>query len=136
MFLQDVLNRFDGVRETGSGQYSCRCPAHEDKSNSLGIKQGEGDRILLNCFAGCDTKYILDAVGLTWKDILPDNEVTKEIKTSGFNPYSVLKMIRDEVLIIGLASADIRKGKALNDEDHDRLLKAVGNVRDAYSKTK
>jgi hypothetical protein len=45
-------------------------------------------------------------------------------------------MIRDEVLIIGLASADIRKGKALNDEDHDRLLKAVGNVRDAYSKTK
>ena len=136
MYLQDVLNRFDGVRETGSGQYSCRCPAHEDKSNSLGMKQGEGDRILLNCFAGCDTKHILDAVGLTWKDILPDNEVTKEIKTSGFNPYSVLKMIRDEVLIIGLASADIRKGKALNDEDHDRLLKAVGNVRDAYSKTK
>jgi hypothetical protein len=45
-------------------------------------------------------------------------------------------MIRDEVLIIGLASADIRKGKALNDEDHDRLLKAVSNVRSAYGKTK
>ena len=45
-------------------------------------------------------------------------------------------MIRDEVLIIGLASADIRNGKSLNDKDHDRLLKAVGNVRDAYRKTK
>jgi len=45
-------------------------------------------------------------------------------------------MIRDEVLIIGLASADIRKGKPLNDTDHARLLKAVGNVRDCYSKTK
>ena len=45
-------------------------------------------------------------------------------------------MIRDEVLIIGLASADIRKGKPLNDTDHDRLLKAVGNVRDAYKTTK
>jgi hypothetical protein len=45
-------------------------------------------------------------------------------------------MLRDEVLIIGLSSVDIRKGKALNDEDHDRLLKAVGNVRDAYEKTK
>lgn len=45
-------------------------------------------------------------------------------------------MIRDEVLIIGLASADIRKGKPLNNEDHDRLLKAIGNVRDAYSHTK
>ena len=45
-------------------------------------------------------------------------------------------MIRDEVLIIGLASADIRKGKPLNDEEHTRLLQAVANVRDAYSKTK
>ena len=53
-----------------------------------------------------------------------------------FNPFAVLKMIRDEVLIIGLASADIRKGKPLNDKDHDRLLQAVANVRDAYSKTK
>ena len=129
------MNHFDGVRETGSGQYSCRCPAHEDKSNSLGIKQGDGDRILLNCFAGCDVKSILDSVGLDWKDILPDNQLYQAEKHS-FNPFAVLKMIRDEVLIIGLASADIRKGKALNDEDHMRLMKAVGNVRDAYSKTK
>ena len=53
-----------------------------------------------------------------------------------FNPFAVLKMIRDEVLIIGLSSVDIRNGKPLNDKDHDRLLKAVGNVRDAYSKCK
>ena len=45
-------------------------------------------------------------------------------------------MIRDEVLIIGLASVDIKKGKALSDKEHDRLLKAIGNVRDAYSHTK
>tara|TARA_B110000908_G_C9837609_1_gene264205 strand:- start:84 stop:494 length:411 start_codon:yes stop_codon:yes gene_type:complete len=136
MYIEDLLNKFDGVRESGSGQYSCRCPAHEDSSNSLGIKQGEGDRILLNCFAGCDTKHILDAIGLTWKDILPDNKITKQIKTSGFNPYSVLKMIRDEVLIIGLASADIRNGKSLDDKEHDRLMEAVGNVRRAYEHTK
>ena len=42
ILIQEVLNHFDGVRETGSGQYSCRCPAHEDKSASLGIKQGDG----------------------------------------------------------------------------------------------
>ena len=53
-----------------------------------------------------------------------------------FNPFAVLKMIRDEVLVIGLSSVDIRNGKPLNDVDHDRLLKAVGNVRDAYAKTK
>ena len=53
-----------------------------------------------------------------------------------FNPFAVLKMIRDEVLLIGLASVDIRAGKKLSDTEHDRLLKAVGNVRDAYAKTK
>ena len=129
------MNHFDGVRETGNGQYSCRCPAHEDKSASLGIKDGEEGRILLNCFAGCDVKSILDSVGLDWKDILPDNQLY-QVEKHKFNPFAVLKMIRDEVLIIGLASADIRKGKPLNDVEHDRLLKAVGNVRDAYSKTK
>ena len=129
------MNNFDGVRETGNGQYSCRCPSHEDKSASLGIKDGDGGRILLNCFAGCDVKSILESVGLEWKDILPDNQLYQAEKHK-FNPFAVLKMIRDEVLIIGLASADIRKGKPLNDKDHDRLLKAVANVRDAYSKTK
>ena len=53
-----------------------------------------------------------------------------------FNPFAVLKMLRDEVLVIGLSSVDVRNGKPLNDVDHDRLLKAVGNVRDAYAKTK
>ena len=66
---------------------------------------------------------------------MPDNKLYQAEKHS-FNPFAVLKMIRDEVLIIGLASADIRKGKALNDEEHTRLLQAVANVRDAYSKTK
>jgi len=129
------LNNFDGVRETGNGQYSCRCPAHEDKSASLGIKEGDGNRILLNCFAGCDVKSILESVGLDWKDILPDNKLYQAEKHK-FNPFAVLKMIRDEVLIIGLSSADIRNGKPLNDKDHNRLMEAVGNVRDAYAKTK
>ena len=90
---------------------------------------------MLNCFAGCGVKSILDAVGLDWKDILPDSGLGKEIKNK-FNPFAVLKMLRDEVLIIGLASADIRNNKPLNDKDHMRLLEAVANVRDAYSKTK
>ena len=135
MYIEGVLNSFDNVRESGSGQYSCRCPAHPDQSNSLGIKQGDGDRILLNCFAGCDVKSVLDAAGLEWKDILPDNKLYQAEKHS-FNPFAVLKMLRDEVLIIGLASADIRNGKPLNDNDHDRLMKAVGNVRSAYGHTK
>ena len=90
---------------------------------------------MLNCFAGCDVKSILSDAGLEWKDILPDNQLY-QVEKHKFNPFSVLKMIRDEVLIIGLASADIRNGKPLNDKEHDRLMKAIGNVRSAYGKTK
>ena len=96
------------------------------------------DRILLNCFAGCDVKSILESVGLDWKDILPDNKLYQAEKHK-FNPFAVLKMIRDEVLIIGLASVDIRAGKPLNDEHEDYMIdyfRLWRNVRDAYSKTK
>jgi len=133
MYIQEILNHFENVKESGNGQYSCRCPAHKDKSNSLGIKQ-DGDKILMNCFAGCDIKSILDASGLEWKDILPNNEdMNKEIKKS-FNPYAVLKMLRDEVLHVGLSSATIKKGNKLSDEDHERLLLAINNIRSAYDK--
>jgi hypothetical protein len=133
VYLEAILNRFDNVKKVGSEQYSCRCPSHNDKNNSLGIKQ-DGDKILFNCFAGCNVKSILDTVGLKWKDIMPnDNEMDMQIKKT-FNPYAVLKMLRDEVLLVGLCSASIRKGKPLNDVDHNRLMLAVSNIRDAYEK--
>ena len=50
---------------------------------------------MMNCFAGCSVKDILGAVGLEWQDILPANEHQRKIKQTGFNPYAVLKMIRD-----------------------------------------
>ena len=90
---------------------------------------------MMNCFAGCSVNQILQAANLEWKDILPDNQLYQAEKHR-FNPFAVLKMIRDEVLIIGLASIDIRNGKPLSDKEHDRLLKAVSNVRSAYGKTK
>ncbi|MBL6729235.1 MAG: DNA primase [Methylophilaceae bacterium] len=135
MFLQEILNRFDNVKKTGSDQYSCRCPAHNDKSNSLGIAEKDGN-ILINCFAGCSVQSILDATNLKWKDILSsDNEMEMQI-TKTFNPYAVLKHLRDEVLIIGLSSVDIRNGKSLNNEDHERLMLAISNIRSAYAKCK
>ena len=67
---------------------------------------------------------------------MPSKEPDKYVPRLGFNPYSVLKMLRDEVLIVGLSSSEIKKGKALSDEDHNRLLIAVANIRRAYEKCK
>ena len=132
MFIEEFLNHFDNVKKSGTNQWSCRCPNHNDKSNSLGIKQ-DGDKILVHCFASCPTDQVLRSVGLKWKDILPEGEFDQEIKKT-FNPYSVLKMLKDEVLLVGLCSASIRKGKPLSKVDHDRLMLAISNIRGGYEK--
>lgn len=68
MDIHDVLNRLQGVKGAG-GQWSARCPAHDDKHQSLSVSVGDGGRILLNCHAGCDAQSIVTAMGLTMKDL-------------------------------------------------------------------
>src|SRR5579884_1364199 len=65
--LDDLLSRLDHVRRSGSG-WSARCPSHDDRNNSLSASQADG-KILLCCHAGCDTKDVLTALGLSWSDL-------------------------------------------------------------------
>ena len=39
----------------------CRCPAHGDRTPSLSVRLGR-KRLLFHCFAGCETRAILDAL--------------------------------------------------------------------------
>jgi len=54
----------------GAG-WSCRCPAHEDRSPSLSIGIGADGRALLTCHAGCSTESVVAAIGLTMRDLVP-----------------------------------------------------------------
>lgn len=67
----DLLNRLDRAKPNGADRWMARCPAHEDDGPSLSIR-ATGDRILLNCFAGCETEDVLAAIGLTFSDIMPE----------------------------------------------------------------
>jgi hypothetical protein len=46
-----------------------RCSAHDDSQASLSGDEGCDGPILFKCFAGCSTKAIVEAVGLTLADI-------------------------------------------------------------------
>jgi putative DNA primase/helicase len=48
----DIINRLEGTRKGGEG-WTARCPAHDDKHNSLSVHHREG-KWLLKCHAGCD----------------------------------------------------------------------------------
>lgn len=71
MTLTDFLSRLEGVTGSG-GHYKARCPAHRDSTPSLSVSLGRDRRILVKCFAGCQTEDVVSAMGLTMKDLFDD----------------------------------------------------------------
>ena len=68
--VENVLDRLAGVRRSPRG-WIARCPAHEDRHQSLSVGEGRDDRALVNCFAGCEAADIVRAVQLELKDLFP-----------------------------------------------------------------
>lgn len=74
-----LLPRLEGIRLSG-GQYSARCPAHDDSRASLSIAEGKDQPVVLNCFAGCAPDDILAKVGLTWDALCNPREQDRASK--------------------------------------------------------
>ena len=68
MKYEDFISHFEIKRHSSNKSCMAICPSHSDKKASLSITN-KGDRILINCFAGCTSMDILNAVGLTSKDL-------------------------------------------------------------------
>jgi len=49
------------------------CPAHEDRTPSLSVTERDG-KVLVHCFAGCAPEDVIGALGLTWSDLVGDDE--------------------------------------------------------------
>jgi hypothetical protein len=72
MSANALLARLDRVRQTGPSRWLARCPAHEDRSPSLSIRELSDGRILLHDFGGCGTDEVLRACDLTMADLFPE----------------------------------------------------------------
>jgi hypothetical protein len=73
-----LLNKLTGVKTLGHGEYAAICPAHKDLQPSLHIKQ-EGDKLLLNCKAGCPIEAVTAAIGITMADLWDEQTVKAKI---------------------------------------------------------
>lgn len=75
--IERVLRALGESPEKGSnGDCLTRCPAHDDRSPSLSIKEMPDGRVLLHCFGGCAFEAILGAIGLTKRDLYPSGSGT------------------------------------------------------------
>ena len=52
----------DGLKRAGD-QWLAICPTHADRNPSLALRVTEEGKLLVNCFAGCDPKAVLAAIG-------------------------------------------------------------------------
>jgi hypothetical protein len=68
--LNGVLTRLQGVRPGGRG-WIARCPAHEDRSPSLSIREAN-EKVLLHCFAGCAVGAICDALRIRLSNLFSE----------------------------------------------------------------
>ena len=127
-----LLPRLDGVRQRGQDQWSARCPAHDDKSPSLSIKEVGDGRVLVHCFGGCSVESVLGAVGLDMTALFPPRP---SAPGAGTKPSKLrlpaaqaLDILAFESMLIAIVGSDMVRKKTISEADHTRLLKAVGRV--------
>jgi hypothetical protein len=132
MSVETLLSRLSKVRRTGAGRWIARCPAHDDRTPSLSIRELSDGRTLLHCFAGCSAADVLAAVGLDFDALFPERPIgDRKPERRPFSAEDALRCLALEGLIVFLAAKDVRAGRSLSDEDIKRLGVAVSRINAA-----
>ena len=132
MSIDALLSGLDGVKQTGSGKYVAQCPAHEDESPSLAIKDCGDGRVLLHCFAGCETADVLNAIGLTFSDVMPERiGGDHSYRPQSFDARQVLATLDHESLVVAIIGADFLEHKEIDVPTWSRLAQGVHRINSA-----
>ena len=135
--IEGLLQKLEKVKGR-NGSWTARCPAHADKGPSLAIREADDGRILLHCFAGCETAAVLGAVGMDMTDLFPPDEKRREYPVTGkpsmkpaFFASDLMRIIGFEALVVQIVAFDIANGKPLSKETQDRMLVAYQRIDEA-----
>ena len=125
------------MRQTGPGRWLACCPAHEDRSPSLSIRELDDGRILIHDFAGCDTEAVLDSLGLTMADLFPGHLDATRAGT-GYAPASSRIPARDllaalslEATVVATIAVAVLQTRNVSEADWDRLRTAARRINAA-----
>lgn len=128
--MNKLIERLDNPRQTGTGKWQARCPAHDDKSPSLSVAETRDGRTLIHCHAGCQAIDVVHAVGLELADLFPESTDAYQsrpfwwaIKSRG-EREDADRDISHERRILELASSDRAAGKTLSHADMARERQA------------
>lgn len=132
-----VLDRLQGVKQTGPGRWLACCPAHEDRSPSLSIRELDDGRVLLHDFGGCDTGSVLGALGLSLADLFPTDLAAKRSGT-GYGPShrriparDLLEGLSHEATVVAAIATGLLAQRGATEDDWQRLRVAVRRINAA-----
>jgi hypothetical protein len=129
--INNLLGRLSKVKSTGRNSWLACCPAHDDRSPSLSIKEESDGHILLHCFAGCSAVDVVGAVGVDIGDLFPEQVHHKAPVKKKFYATDILEAIKFESQIVLLAAFELKKNKPLDETDLQRLQLAYERIREA-----
>lgn len=134
MEVTDILSRLSKVRGNGPGKWMACCPAHEDRTPSLSVRDADG-RILLRCFGGCETGDVLAALGLSFSDLFAE-PLTHRARPlgAGLTAMDALRSIEREAGVLVILASDIAEKKTITDEEAARAAKAAGRIAEVLER--
>jgi len=133
MSAEKLLERFKKVRCTGRGRWVACCPAHDDHSPSLALRELDDGRVLVHCFAGCSAHEVVSAVGLDLGDLFPPRKIgfgNGKPERRPFHAADILRCIATEALVVAMAATRLQAGAPAGN-DRKRLLLAVQRIYQA-----
>jgi hypothetical protein len=133
--VENLISRLQVVKGR-NGAWTARCPAHDDKSPSLAVREGEDGRVLLHCFGGCSTSDVLGAIGMDMSDLFPADDKRREVTSKpsmkpAFFASDLMRIIHFEALVVQIVAYDIAHGKLPTEETRERMLTAYQRIDEA-----
>lgn len=131
-----LLQHLAKIKRTGQGRWMACCPAHDDRSASLSIRELDDGLVLVHCFAGCNVHEIVAAVGLELSDLFPPRDDSAHFKKGERRPFpaaDVLRAIAFESTLVLIAAADLLAGNPFNETDRARLALAAARIQAALT---
>jgi DNA primase len=125
MNINKLLDRLHKGKQTGQEKWVACCPAHDDRSPSLGITIKD-DKVLIKCFSGCGATEILDAVGLDYSVLFPEAEGKLAYKPK-FNKSELFDKLLEQSSILREA-VDIFIYRNLTEDEWSHALNAIETI--------
>lgn len=135
MSAEAILSGCKKAKRTGPANWIACCPAHDDKSPSMTVRELEDGRVLLHCFGGCSVESIIGALGVPWDALFPEKPISGDFKPPHRKPFpaaDILAAVADDAMRVAVFAANVgRKDCEITLDDYVGMLNAAGRILEA-----